>query len=203
MAELDVLKELKRRVYVTKCARFAAHRRLSYQERWSTLSVAVLSVYLIAGTIFEPLLGGAGSHGAAVTGGLAVASILVLVVSLIEASQHYAMRADRLHRCGMELGKLELDLLEGMNALSDAAVREVMSRGSRRYDEILQMCSENHEVIDHEAVKLQHTDLYDLSWWKKISIAIRLRWARCGPYLLAMALPPIALWLLYSSASGA
>jgi uncharacterized membrane protein (DUF485 family) len=191
----DPTDELARRAWVTKGARFAAHRRLTRRHAWSTWAIAVLSVYIIAASLFAQFIASTVISPAVVTAGLIIASVLVLVLSLIESGRSYQLRADHLHQCAVALGRLELKCVE-VAALPISDIRSVStSRLARRYSTIIRVCPDNHDEIDFATFRLQHPEQYPLALHTRMYIRFRRELVTVGPYLVAMALPPLIVCL--------
>lgn len=192
----DPITELRRRAWITSGCRFAAHRRLNRQQVWSTWAVAILSVYVIAGSIFAQIIGQVGVSQAVVNLGLIVTSVLVLVLSLIESGRNYQLRADHLHRCAEALRKVELGCLEIITLPLGPERDKRVSRLARRYSVIIESCPDNHNDIDFATFKSQHRDDYKTSWLRRSWIRFRRDLITTGPYLGAMALPLLIVYLL-------
>lgn len=193
--------KLSRQVWITKGARFNAHRRLSELHEWSVRAVALLSVYVIILTL------AVGTSAFGMTQGeqarasfLATAlSILILALSLLESSRNYQLRAHQLHECGRQLVALEnkIELLRG-SAPSATAPNEELQRLSDEYNAILSSCPENHTPLDDSLFRASHRAAFGINTVN----AIRLRlfgWLRTfGWYALLVGGPPILLvrWLV-------
>lgn len=190
---LDPVAELARRVWITKGARFAAHRRLMRKSNWSTWAMAVLSTYIIAASLLLPGLLRVDVHQVR-DAILAAASILVLALSLIEGSHQYALRAARLHECAVRLGALELRVmaLQATKAPPTADLQLLQ----RKYVLVLESCPDNHNRVDFDTFRAQHYATYSLGRLARIGIWLRTEVHTVGPYLGAMLLPPLLLLVL-------
>jgi len=192
----DPITELSRRAWITKGARFAAHRRLNRRHAWSTWAIAVLSVYVIATSVFAQLAAPARVSQAVLNAGLIVASVLVLVLSLIESGRSYQLRAEHLHRCAVALGKLELSCREVAVIPPSGSKDERVSRLARRYAAILEACPDNHEEIDFATFRSQQSNTYGITFVGRMFVWLRREGVTTGPYLIAMALPPTIVYIL-------
>lgn len=198
----DLIKELKRRAWQTSGARFAAHRRLSRKHIWSTWAVAVLSIYVIAGSLFGSFVSQSPDQRNIVNVGLVVTSILVLVLSLIESSMAYPLRAERLHACAVELTGLELEGIE-VAALHPSLEREGrVTQLRRRFEAIKKACPENHHVIDWEMFQAGHPKHFKIGLLKVIRIRVENEIATVGWYVLAMITPLVPIVLFLGSVHG-
>lgn len=192
----EPIKELARRAWITKGARFAAHRRLLRRHAWSTWAVAVLSIYVITASVFGQLTISTRISQSVLNAGLIVASILVLVLSLIEAGRGYELRADHLHRCAVALGRLELMCREAIASSSSATNDEITARLAQRYTAILEECPDNHDEIDFATFRSQHVAEYGVSAGGRVAIWLWREGVTTVPYIAAIALPPIIVYIL-------
>lgn len=193
-----VLQGLNTQAWKTMSARFLAHKRLNNKNLWSTWTVAALSIYLITASLIL------GSSSVGLTPGekeigsyIAVTlSVLVLVLSLTEASRNYVLRSERLHLCGIELDdlcrRIDVALLD-----SNEGIQTKLSGFTEEYAEMIRRCPENHEDIDFLWFKAQRPEVGKYAPYK----ATFLRswyWIRSyGLYLATIVSPALLLiWLL-------
>jgi hypothetical protein len=133
--------------YFTKGSRFAAHRRLLKKHHLSVLSVSMLSIYVIAASLLPIFLGPLpGKSTNMLTLATVIASIFIIVLSLITAGQNYYTRAERMLKCAQKISELYYELEQSIlcNSLNDAFIERM--RGT--YAAILNDYSENHDDID-------------------------------------------------------
>lgn len=175
--------------------RFHFAHRLSRQARLSQWTIAILSVALI----LISLISGLGIHTSlsgpvqtVVQVGLAV---LVLVFSLLIGSENYSLRADKAHRCGVDLNYLmrKLESYRGKDGPD-----ERYEYFSDRYYEVLNQY-ENHDDIDYLTFTLSaserkdkypHRGQYILAWF----FIYGRYWLGFLPYLLLFFMVGFALW---------
>lgn len=170
----DFSKELSYQLWVTKGARFHAARRLQRKQAWSTYTVAALSLYAIGANL---LIVYGMSGGKPIESKIAFAgsflSIAILIVSLIEGSRQYELRADRLHNCAREVNCVYRKVRQarlGPGANPDAvSVRNL----AEDYERILEKY-ENHEEIDYQLQRIKKCEWFDVKWPERQWI--RLRW---------------------------
>lgn len=179
-------------VWKTKGARFNASRRLILNHYWSAAAVAFLSVYsVVAGVVLL-----AGSNLQFNPTGVSIAligvSIGILTLSLLESARSYQLRADRHHRCGMELNELYSEVRYASVRGDDSVVPEL----TRKYHGILQKYEDNHAPADYEMFLAQHSDNFKLPWCKVVRAEVNWYWRSAGPYLAGIAAPPAIFLLL-------
>lgn len=191
----DPVAEVIRRAWVTKGARFAAHRRLTRKHIWSTWAISLLSTYVIAGSLIGARYLDL-SDRSALDIDLVITSLLVIVLSLIEASRNYQLRAERLHASGMALGRLEV-LLREVQAMPHSPRRA--KRASllvRRYPRLIEGCPDNHDEIDFDTFRARQPTNYPMSRRERCWITIRRHAVTIGPYFVAILVPPILFAIL-------
>lgn len=187
---------LSRKIWVTRGCRFAAHRRLNRRHVWSTWAIAALSVYVIAASIFAQFIPQTTLSPAVLNAGLIVASVLVLVLSLIEAGRSYQLRAEHLHRCAVDLGKLESKVVELQSLPLATGRADQIARLSRRYAATLEACPDNHEKLDYDTFRAEHRKDYEISWATRIGMWLFRELHTVGPYVLAILTPPALVYAL-------
>lgn len=96
---------------------------------------------------------------------------------------NFAVRADRIHSCGMTLNALARKVHRCINEPQNAVDYDQLVT---EYEEVLQR-HENHSNIDYLFTKLQMTNYYKNSWW--LPLHVRLVYG-------AQFLPYVALLLL-------
>jgi hypothetical protein len=187
----DPLQLLARRVWITKGARLSASRRLELRQTWSTRTIAFLSVYLIAASVFLLTASQDIPRTLQRQLGLAsvVASLLLLVIGLVEGGQNYLVKADRLHRCAKELLQLEVQLDTFL--ASQAPTSTQLNDLGQEFTVIIERCPENHLPMDYEYFRCSRRKEFDISWYASLPTRLGY-WARVlGPYTLAVFGPPL------------
>jgi len=96
-----------KKLWETKGARFISANRLELHDKWSTITLSVVSVYIITLnlTILLENRPGIFSNGN-ITFSTICLSILLLVLSLIQSSRNYKIRASKYHECGRKIDDL-------------------------------------------------------------------------------------------------
>ncbi|QJX02460.1 SLATT domain-containing protein [Alcanivorax sp. IO_7] len=98
--------ELNRRVKLTSKARYNASRRLTLKNMLSQWTLALLSVALILISLVSASKLRIGFDQGYVDIMQIVFAVLILAYSLLLATGDYSARSVKIHRCGMELGRL-------------------------------------------------------------------------------------------------
>lgn len=184
--------DLSRRIWTTKGARFNAHRRLIKQNEWSLRAIAFLSVYVtvLSVAILVPAFGLSAKMQAEISVGVAGLSLLILVFSLMESSRDYRVRAERLHLCAMELGRIQ-QRVDFAIAEAGGQLATSVQLLAGEYEDAIARCQENHDAIDNLMFRASYPS--DFGWnpvhvfWLRSTAWLRLY----GLFFMAVALPPV------------
>lgn len=195
-ASIDKFEELHRRVRLTTGARFKAARRLARHDKFAQWTIALLSVALVVVPLLQALSVTTGLSMAQLNVLQIVLAVLVLVFSLLLSRDNFSVRADKMHRCGLELGQLERDIFGFVGTHRDEASYKEFSD---RYYGILQQY-ENHEDVDYEMYKLWRKDehykdhnLMYVRHWARTQIRY---WLAFMPYFVLFAIVGSAFWMM-------
>jgi hypothetical protein len=138
---------------VTAGCRFNASARLRRRDKSSNVLVSVYSALLICisvATFALPL--GSNVIRYASFGGI-VASILLLVMSMKNFAHQFAVEAEQMHRCALEINELRRLMLARIAASGGLKSIEDYSK---TYNAILQKWSVNHTEEDYLRYKYKH-----------------------------------------------
>lgn len=194
-------RELNYKLWSTYKSRFNAAARNRRKNELSTRAVAILSAYVMIFSLITTMLpqfsqGGTSQIILFISSAL---SIIIIVVSQLEASQSYGLRAHTYHQSGLHISELynELRALKTRyaNDKNDDFISKVEDI-AKRYDDFLKR-SENHEDIDFECFRASKPKYEDHNLTDKDVSRIK-RHLFCGHYLfyyLCMILPPFAFGL--------
>ena len=190
------VEHLLEKIRTTKGARFNSHRRLLGKHSASQFALAVLSIYAIAASVatlvlpvdkYPRLL-------PAMSAGTIVASVFILVQSLLESAKNYQLRAHQMLRCGEKLSELH-NILSAQRDV-DMVTAEIYIAATERYSEVLGEYSENHEDIDYllfVAHHKRHADHDRMRWfnarWQSFRNFLHV-WGSSSFYIAA---PPAAI----------
>lgn len=150
--------ELNRRVKLTSKARYNASRRLTLKNKMSQWSLALISVALI-------LISLTSASGIQVEFSTRyidmmqiVFAVLILTYSLLLATGDYSARSVKIHRCGMELGRIarRIKPFEGEDDNIDA-----YEKLANDYYNCLEKY-ENHENVDYLVADYTSRDWYSI-----------------------------------------
>jgi hypothetical protein len=150
--------ELSRRVKVTSKARYNASRRLSLQNMMSQWTLALLSVALILISLMSASEINILYSQSYVDIMQIVFAVLILAYSLLLGTGDHSARSVKVHRCGMELGRIARKIKPYENSDEDHDVYEIL------YNEYYNCLEkyENHEDVDYLIAQYESKDWYKL-----------------------------------------
>lgn len=126
-------------------------------------------------------------------------AVLVLVFSLLIGLDNYSVRADKMHRCGLELGRLERRLYSFLNREGTDAEYEELNE---QYFEILNQY-ENNEEVDYWFHKLRlleknHPVFFSWAYWREVAPVAASTyfryWIGFLPYAVIFVIVAYAFW---------
>jgi hypothetical protein len=194
-------KSLDDRVWKTKGSRFNAARRLNNKYQFSITSISILSIYGIA----IPLIQGIdNSSECPKVNGIYIAistilSIFTLVLSLLEGSKNYQVRADRLYNNAVKISNLyrELEYLIKCESKSTEFHKKLYEISSK-YEELIRECPENHEPEDYALFRVQQRKEFNINWLTEFYVRLKLIITDYWLYIFVLGIPSLMI-LLYSS----
>lgn len=161
--EEQTLRSLYRKMKKTSKARFNAATRLGRHQRFSLWSLSfvsagliilrLLSVFQMRGRISEPLFSFIEI----------VVALFVLVLSVLLSANDFSDKAEKMHRCALELNVLCHEILP---ACSDSEDQSLFAPTLQKYSTILNSYP-NHANIDFALVKLELRSEYPLGFLQR------------------------------------
>lgn len=190
-------RELNYKLWSTYKSRFNAAARLRRKHDLSNKAVALLSAYVVIFSLITTMLpqfneGGTGQVILFISASL---SIIILVVSQLEASQNYSVRAHTNHQSGLQIAELYNELRALKTRYGADKGEEFIGKVediAKRYDDILKR-SENHEDIDFACFRSSKPK-YEDHGLTKFDVFRTHLFHFVGQYLfyyLCMTLPPV------------
>ena len=135
-----------RKAKITSAARFEAYRRMQYMKNVTTLSIAMLSIYIISLNllVFIDRFKHLSNELTLIT---VVLSTFVLSVSLVISQHQYGEREYIFHCCGMELNQF-IDRLMMYKEENTICTFDQNLALSKEYSDILKTHNLNHSHLD-------------------------------------------------------
>lgn len=193
-----MIEEQYKNVKTVTRTRFAAARRLQLHDKIAQWTVAMLSVLLILTSLVQALNATNTAISPAALNVIQVSlAVFVLVFSLLIAKDELALKADRMHRCGLQLNQLLRRMEPYREAPNSHPKYDEFAEG---YHQILSE-SDNHKTLDYIAYKLSKpTEHYKSDWTlllARVGYFIRhLAWL--APYLFVWAIMAAMMVYLFS-----
>jgi hypothetical protein len=159
---------LLRSMTITSSARFNASRRLGLHQDVSLWAVSVFSVVLIVVPLLEPFGVEVNLNSQLVNLLNVVAAIIILVISILVNSSNFAERAEKMHRCALELNGLarEVELRIQEHGPELTSIRDLQTR----YDDILARY-ENHTDVDFRVAQAKKAPtFYGIGWKQRVRL---------------------------------
>ncbi len=194
----DFLEELKHKLWSTRGSRFRASERMNTMNKYSLLSMSILSAYLIIFGLLSVynLFNAKGISANLIPFTITSVSIFLLVFSLFENSKNYSLRAFQFHTCGLEISRLynELQIFKSYNKeATQDEVKDFSQKIHGKYQLVLEKY-ENHSQSNNKIFKLGHRDYYEeIEWWKIVEYRLRDMTETYFWYFVAMVVPGIIL----------
>jgi SMODS and SLOG-associating 2TM effector domain family 5 len=187
-----VLNELLRRAKITSAARYNRARILKLHAAWSQWTLSILATGQIVITVI-PLFFHDISKIAKQTidyGGVFF-GVLVLAYSLLLGMSNFSARADKMHSCGIDMGKLSKKL--HLWSCGNNSTNEQYLEAVNEYYGILSK-HENHEKIDFwdELTDEEYTEKYKKK--KSSFFCFVRRYISFSHYFISLVL--MAVWFI-------
>lgn len=198
--EKSFLEELSLKVWTTKGARFQADQRLRSKARMSNISMSIFSAYLIIASLISVYVGShADINFQLINYFVTALSIILLVLTQYESAQDYKSRAEKLHKCGLDISAIynEIRIFKTLPLNPcDEKTRKFCEDISHRYQGILSNY-ENHISIDYAMFKTTQLHYFDQLDSKEIKkIKRNLWWGVNGWYTMLLVGTPIIFIVL-------
>jgi len=193
------VEDLLRQIWITKGARFNAHRRLRIQGQHSIRAISLLTAYLLIVSLFLviPIFNLSSFQTQLVSYGTSAIAILLLVLSILEGAKEYALKGERMHQCAIELSGLYNAIKIEYEKHSRKSTNSlIIASSATKYQEILMRAAENHDIIDYRYFQSLHSK--DFNFTKLEVFWIKLLWfvKVYAVYALLIWGPPIIIFLL-------
>lgn len=199
----DLINRLDRRVWITRGARFNAARRLGNRQYWSIASISFLSIYGISIPIIQSFLDPNTCVSVQKVYSIVstVSSIFILVLSLLEGSKNYQVRAERLYSNALQLSGIcrQIEFLRLRKDDREGDKVTHLIEISDAYEELILGCQENHETEDFRLFQIQNRQHFQISLLKAMTERVLLYVRDYWLYIISITAFPVPLVLLYFS----
>jgi len=202
--------DLDSKMWKTRGCRYNADRRLKRKSSLSLSTISFLSFYVLILSIVSSfsIFNLNSKESGFISFISIVISIFILVLSLLEASKEYSIKAERLYTCANEINKLmsELKFAQATIKETDKLESEV-HRIHIEYQSLIKNVKENHDDIDYDLFRLayrkspkkpvtdelrQHEGNFEIGRVEFFKIYAKLAWHYSLYYIFIFG-PPILL----------
>lgn len=167
---LEIVRDqMTREMGVTKGCRFNAAKRLETLEKRRTITIAGASIFVIVLSLIPAMVPVPQLLSNLLTLITVGFSIIILVASILQSANSDSVKADQLHRCSLDINAIRQELRTAENLDG-----EILKLFSKRYQDVLQRYSVNHDDIDYEKYKLDHPDDYPKLTPKEKTASIKI-----------------------------
>ena len=193
-----------KKLWETKGSRFIAANRLELHEKWSTVTLSVVSVYIISLNL-SVLLENRPEilSNENITFSTICLSILLLVLSLIKNSRDYKTRANKYHECGRRIDKLYNEVCLWKNNKASPTNDDLLKLNSE-YLHLLD-CYENHRHLDYMMFISNNLSDYKkkinckLLYW--LYVKLRYQFTTAWIYWFVLLIPLLTYLILTKSSA--
>lgn len=141
-----LLKDLKKKVWITKCCRFNAAKRYETHNRYANISTSMLACYVVILNISQLTMTFSNEDSSMITAITIGISVFLLAISLFIWARDFSVKAVKYHNCGRELASFECEI-DLLLAEKSNITKEQVKNLSTEYNTILNKY-DNHEYID-------------------------------------------------------
>lgn len=165
------------RMWRTAGARFICQRRMKYRDTFSSFTIAILSVYLIAISVAQKIYNTGECYPELdnhLTFIAIVGAVFIIVISLIEWAGNFSVRAERLFENATEIKKLQSRLERALiDGVPENTLKTEFEATGHNYEQLVDKNSPNHDPVDDFLFRAQNrTDphpsfqlnVYQASW---------------------------------------
>lgn len=190
------VESLKRKVWITRGARFNAQRRLETHDLLSSLSISLLTVSVIGFNLLPFWDSDISSLKVGIF--TLFLSIFILSISQFISAREFKVKAIRFHDCGRELGgfleRLEIALTE-----KDVST-ETLNKLSQEYQNLIFQYDINHTSLDAFRFYIQHPSDFSREigqnlWLYKLKIYAQYC-LQYIPYIVLSIIIPIVCFVI-------
>ena len=150
--------DLKRRVEITRDARFQANLRLERRQKASYFAISVLSLFVIILSLIPNIFRLDYQAQQTLLALTIVNAVFVIITTFLEASGNFVHKGEQLHRSAREVAKVfnKLMLLTEEEKADPARIQELQIE----YQHALDECPFNHDNIDYDLIKTTKPSLF-------------------------------------------
>ncbi len=186
-----MFENLLNKIWTTRGCRFQAHKRLNEVNNWSTWTVNILTVYIISLSILSLNPPTSYSFLSGKTGSIFMIciSIAILLISVLEHSKSYKLRADTMHRCAKELSSTYNEICQIRDGIITSQIPERLIEIGNKYQAIIDKYDDNHTDLDYTKFQATNSPDFKLTTFQKFKIELKYFFLVKGIYILLIIAP--------------
>lgn len=156
---LEPFNDLKRRVEITRDARFQSNLRLERRQKASYFAISMLSLFVIVLSLLPNIFVLSQSGTQALLALTIVNSVFVIITTFLEASGNFVHKGEQLHRSARKVATVfnKMMLLTATERADQSKIRELQEE----YQAALDDCPFNHDNIDYDLIKTTKPKLFE------------------------------------------
>lgn len=186
-------KDLLRSLKTTAGARFNAAKRVSFVDTRLTALTAFSSSLVLALTVYPTFIKLSSSAQSWVGLTTVALSVLLLVSSLLQYSCKHAVNAELFHRSALDIQELKRELQYKADIVDEATFTNV----SKRYNEILQRYSLNHDDVDFYRQQLEYPDEFPMARLERLRKSVKVSFAYHYPSFILVFVALMTLGIAF------
>lgn len=210
-AHLEPYHDLKRRIEITRDARFQSNLRLERRNKSSYLVIAMLSLFVIILSLVPNVYKLTPAGTQALLALSIINSVFVIITTFLEASGNFVHRGEQLHRSARKIAKVfnTLMLLTPEERTDKSRIQSLQSE----YQNALDDCPFNHENLDYDLIKATKPSLFKdriyhgkgdfvVIWWRFTRYRLsEYMWTL--PHIIVFTITILSLyWIVFADGLG-
>jgi len=157
-SDLDPFEDLKRRVEITRDARFQANLRLERRNKSSYLVIALLSLFVIILSLVPNVYNLTDAGSQALLALSIINSVFVIITTFLEASGNFVHRGEQLHRSARKVATVFNKLM--LLSTEERTIKDKIQELQGEYQAALDDCPFNHDNMDYDLIKATKPSLF-------------------------------------------
>ena len=150
--------DLKRRVEITRDARFQANLRLERRQKASYFAISILSLFVILLSLLPNIFTLSNADEQILLALTIVNSVFIIISTFLEASGNFVHKGEQLHRSARKVAAVYNQLM--LLTEKDKGEMEKILALQKEYQLALDQCAFNHDNLDYFLIKATKPSLF-------------------------------------------
>ena len=196
-----MFENLLNKIWTTRGCRFQAHKRLNEVNNWSTWTISILTVYIISLSILSLNPPSSYIFLSGKTGSIFMIclSIAILLISVLENSKNYKLRADGMHRCAKELSSIYNEICLIRDGVITTTIPERLIELGNKYQSIIDKYDDNHIELDYSKFQAINFSVFGLTKFQKAVVSFKYFFLVKGVYIILIIVPLLIFTKFYQT----